>query len=77
LCGKCGTCKTAILKRYRLLYKNIVYIGDGFSDICASKEADIVFAKNILYEKCLEAGKECILYNNFKEIKEILKKLNI
>jgi 2-hydroxy-3-keto-5-methylthiopentenyl-1-phosphate phosphatase len=32
------------------MHNPIIYIGDGRSDICAAKEADIVFAKDTLLE---------------------------
>jgi 2-hydroxy-3-keto-5-methylthiopentenyl-1-phosphate phosphatase len=67
-CGKCGTCKSTIVRRCRDQYEKIIYIGDSYSDICPSKTADIVFAKHILYEKCKENGTDCIYYNNFYDI---------
>lgn len=51
-CGRCGTCKRDILRRQRSRYKRIVYVGDGYSDVCAAGEADLVFAKGVLRDKC-------------------------
>jgi len=72
-CGRCGTCKRSLIDRFRMDYDRIIYVGDGYSDVCAAREADLVFAKPILYEKCVNNGKPCILYESFSEIHSCLK----
>ena len=72
-CDLCGNCKTNILEQYRLTYENIIYIGDGYSDVCPAQKADIVFAKDILYEKCMKNGRDCIYYADFRDIGRYLK----
>lgn len=71
-CNRCGTCKNGILKKYRSGYKHIIYVGDGHSDVCPSKDADLVFAKGILYKKCLENGRTCEYYENFRDVHHYL-----
>ncbi len=73
-CAKCGTCKSLLLQQYRRHYDTIVYIGDGYSDVCPSQYADLVLGKDILYEKCLRKERACIYYRNFKDVREILEK---
>lgn len=73
LCGRCGTCKNKILNDHRLLYEKIIYIGDGHSDICPSRCADMVFAKEVLLRKCEEEG--TTLYQPFQNFGEIAKYL--
>jgi 2-hydroxy-3-keto-5-methylthiopentenyl-1-phosphate phosphatase len=73
-CGRCGTCKSRILNSYRLIYDKIIYIGDGYSDFCPSRYADIVFAKEILFERCEQEGTPCIPFKDFSEINDYLKK---
>ncbi|MBN1664156.1 MAG: MtnX-like HAD-IB family phosphatase [Deltaproteobacteria bacterium] len=67
-CGKCGTCKKAILENRRPAYDRIIYVGDGTSDVCPSKKADLVFAKRVLYEKCVEDETPCIRFENFRDV---------
>lgn len=69
-CGRCGTCKSRILNSYRIMYNEIVYIGDGYSDFCPSRYADVVFAKKILFQKCEQEGTPCFRFNDFSEIKK-------
>jgi 2,3-diketo-5-methylthio-1-phosphopentane phosphatase len=72
LCGRCGTCKNNILNSYRLLYDQIIYIGDGYSDFCPTRYADLVFAKKILFEKCERDGISCIPFKDFRQINKYL-----
>jgi len=72
LCGRCGTCKTNIVKGYAAAYDRIIYIGDSYSDVCPAKTADLVFAKYILYDKCQKNGTACIPYQNFRDIMDYL-----
>ena len=67
-CGRCGNCKRAILNRCRPAYDRIIYIGDSYSDVCPAKDADLVFAKTILYAKHSNNGNHCIYFENFADV---------
>jgi len=71
-CEKCGTCKNGILNQYRGAYETIIYVGDGHSDFCPSKDADLVFAKGILHKKCVEDGRTCEYYESFKDVHDYM-----
>lgn len=73
LCGRCGTCKNAILHSFRLMYEQIIYIGDGHSDLCPSRCADLVFAKGVLLNKCQQENIPCIVFEDFSTINRYLK----
>ena len=73
-CGRCGTCKRSLLDRFRQDYDRIIFVGDGHSDICAARTADQIFAKDILYEKCMENGTPCLHYDDFGDISRYLEK---
>lgn len=66
--NKAGTCKCNIVRQLKNEYAQIIYIGDGVSDFCASKETDILFAKSKLAEFC---NKHCQKYNKFDSFKDI------
>lgn len=73
-CDSCGTCKSNILEQYRLTYGSIIYIGNGYSDVCPVKGADLVFAKDILYEACIKNGRDCTYYDSFDDIRKYLER---
>lgn len=74
-CGRCGTCKRSLLDRFRSDYDRIIYVGDGHSDVCAARTADQIFAKEILYEKCMDNGTPCHRYDHFGDILRCLEKV--
>ncbi|MDD5439782.1 MAG: MtnX-like HAD-IB family phosphatase [Candidatus Omnitrophica bacterium] len=67
-CGTCANCKKRKLLSHRTKYGKIIYIGDGLSDLCASKHADMVFAKGSLIRHCLEEGLEHVPFKNLKDV---------
>ena len=56
VCGVCGNCKTSHLNRERRPGQKLVYVGDGWSDRCPARNADVVFAKDRLRHFCEEQG---------------------
>ncbi len=70
-CGSCGTCKLDYAKRVKENGKKIIYIGDGRSDRCVSRMADIVFAKGFLANYCDEHSIPYHLFESFNDILEI------
>ncbi|MDD4238002.1 MAG: MtnX-like HAD-IB family phosphatase [Desulfotomaculaceae bacterium] len=67
-CGNCGTCKTKLMAGLKEEGSQAVYIGDGYSDTCPARHADVVFAKGDLYNYCLEQGIKTIHYDTFADI---------
>lgn len=62
-----GVCKCQIAGNVSTLVSKVV-IGDGRSDFCWAKEADILFAKSKLIDFC---RKENLTFNPFASFKEI------
>lgn len=67
-CDRCGTCKSLILERLRPSFDRVIYIGDGYSDVCPAENADVVFAKGILYSTFMKKGLPCIRYGDFGDV---------
>lgn len=67
-CSICGTCKLELMKKLKSDDEQAVYIGDGYSDTCPAMNADIVFAKNVLYKVCTEKGIDAVPYASFRDI---------
>lgn len=70
-----GTCKCKILEEVRTKYpeSKIVFVGDGYSDVCVAPKADLIFAKDNLAKYCEKERIEYIPFSTFKDIIEIIK----
>ncbi len=55
-CGRCGTCKGAVLAAVAAGWARTVFVGDGLSDRCAAPLADVVYAKDDLLVHCRARG---------------------
>jgi 2,3-diketo-5-methylthio-1-phosphopentane phosphatase len=75
-CGSCGNCKMYHLKNLRGTRQKVVYIGDGLSDRCAMREADLVFAKNDLRKFCVLEGIEHYPFRDFGDVIQMLQNLD-
>lgn len=71
--GDCGLCKTSLFRRYANEKHFKIMIGDSITDLAASKQADLVFARGFLLEKCLELGLPHHPYESFDDIVRVLK----
>ena len=67
-CGICGTCKLAILRKFRADYDRIILIGDGDSDRHAAKEADTVLALHDLFVYCAGQSIPAVRIERFGEV---------
>lgn len=71
--NECGCCKPSLLRKLGANRKTIV-IGDSITDLQAAKQADFVFAREFLLEKCNELGLTYAPFSTFYEIIDVLKK---
>jgi len=74
-CTRCGSCKGERIEEYRLACDTpcrVAFVGDGYSDACAARAADLLFAKDDLQQYC-EAEK--IPYNRFVDFRDVAKVL--
>jgi 2,3-diketo-5-methylthio-1-phosphopentane phosphatase len=72
-CADCGNCKTEELLALRPNYRRVLYLGDGYSDMCAARHADVLFAKSHLAEFCRREGLPFHPFANFAEITAALR----
>jgi 2,3-diketo-5-methylthio-1-phosphopentane phosphatase len=73
-CLHCGNCKRNHLLTLSGDEDIIVYIGDGISDQCPVRYADIVFAKGSLIHSCQEQN---ITYHEFRNFSDVLRRLEL
>jgi len=53
ICDDSGACKCARVRHHKAAGRTVVFAGDGTSDFCVAKEADILFARRTLADHCL------------------------
>ncbi|RMD93318.1 MAG: hypothetical protein D6814_15820 [Calditrichaeota bacterium] len=74
-CGACANCKGYHVRKHRRPGTTVVYIGDGFSDRCGAKEADIIFAKHDLAAFCKSENIPFIHFSNFADVLQQIEKI--
>jgi 2,3-diketo-5-methylthio-1-phosphopentane phosphatase len=74
-CPKCANCKKSHLLNYSIKQKMSIYIGDGLSDVCPAKEADMIFAKGSLKQHLTKQRVQCIPFDDLGVVYERLKEL--
>jgi 2-hydroxy-3-keto-5-methylthiopentenyl-1-phosphate phosphatase len=74
-CDCCANCKRNHLLTLSSEDDIIVYVGDGYSDRCPSRYADIVFAKGSLIRHCLEENVSFFEYRSFRDVIDRLEKI--
>ena len=67
-CGDCANCKKTHILSKRRDGMTAVYIGDGKSDVCASRISDIVFAKGYLKDLFIKEGLPHVAINDLKDV---------
>ncbi len=79
-CERCGSCKGERIQEYRDRQdgdSRVVFVGDGYSDACATTAADWLFAKKDLEAYCQMNHIEYIPYDTFYEVTRKLVQLEI
>ncbi|MEA3296953.1 MAG: MtnX-like HAD-IB family phosphatase [candidate division Zixibacteria bacterium] len=73
-CERCGSCKGERIREYRAQVGDcrIAFVGDGYSDVCAAKEADFVLAKKDLEQYCLKHNIGYMKYDDFFDVARFL-----
>lgn len=65
-------CKCASIATLGVRSRTSIYIGDGRSDLCPARKADIVFAKNALARIFCEEGRPFIPFETLNDVKRVL-----
>jgi len=73
-CDAIGVCKCARLSHYKSRGLQTIYVGDGDSDRCVAKQADILFARDALARYCQEQGIAFTPFETFHEVTAFLKR---
>lgn len=71
-CGRCGTCKRSVVRRFKETHDFVVLIGDGESDRHAAEEADLVLALRDLFVYCVREGISAMRIDGFADAPRLL-----
>jgi 2-hydroxy-3-keto-5-methylthiopentenyl-1-phosphate phosphatase len=74
-CDRCACCKRNHMLTMSADEDVIVYIGEGYSDRCPARYADLVFAKDDLLRWCRENSVACYEYSSFGDISSRIAKM--
>jgi 2,3-diketo-5-methylthio-1-phosphopentane phosphatase len=67
-----ANCKCSHLERLKEKNETIIFIGDGTTDECVSKKADIIYARDKLLEICRRDNTPCTPWDSWADLlKEI------
>ncbi len=69
-CGACGNCKAQYVRRYRAQGCTVVMVGNGLSDRCGARAADVVLARGELLEFCRREGMSVQPFADFADVRE-------
>jgi 2,3-diketo-5-methylthio-1-phosphopentane phosphatase len=65
-----ANCKCFHYRRLKENYKRVIFIGDGTTDECVARKADIVYARDRLLEVCSRDGIDCIEWEDWRDISD-------
>lgn len=68
-----STAKPTIVKDYQSQGYEVVFVGDGLSDVEAAEVADVVYAKDVLLREARERG---IGFREFEELQDVYRDLS-
>lgn len=70
--NECGICKTETIATHGPFNGPVVYVGDGYSDRCAAREADLVFARDYL---AVFLEREGVAFEPYEDFHDVLSRL--
>ena len=76
-CDTCACCKRDHIDRLRARFDRIIYIGDGQSDYCASRHADVLLAKGGLARHCSKRVFAFTEFGDFADVTAILEQAGV
>jgi 2,3-diketo-5-methylthio-1-phosphopentane phosphatase len=70
-----ANCKCSHLDRLKRDGAVVIFVGDGTTDACVSRIADVVIARDYLLELCGKENRDCIAWESWKDVKRAVESL--
>jgi 2-hydroxy-3-keto-5-methylthiopentenyl-1-phosphate phosphatase len=67
-CGRCGSCKGALVRELQRRGHRVVAVGDGHADRCMADVADVLFARGRLLDWCRSEGIPCLPFETLDAV---------
>ena len=74
-CPVNGNCKCSHLERLQGMHSGVIYVGDGTTDLCVARKADMVCARDRLHEIMLAEGRPHIDWKDWHVVKKAVMRL--
>ena len=71
-CGRCGSCKGAVVRELQGQGHRVAAVGDGNADRCMAGVADTLFARGRLLEWCRREALPCTPFETMEPVLELL-----
>ncbi|MCS7206956.1 MAG: MtnX-like HAD-IB family phosphatase [Dehalococcoidia bacterium] len=71
-CPDVGVCKCWLVERIKGQTERLVLVGDGLTDACAARRADLVFARKWLLDYCRRNNLPHLPFETFHEVHQAL-----
>ena len=73
-CARCLNCKGAHVRRAQQAGSRVAVVGNGSSDLCGARLADLVLARDILLEHCEREGIASTAWDSFEDVRVALER---
>ena len=71
-CARCLTCKGALTRRLKAAGRSVVIVGNGASDLCGARHADLVLARDTLAAHCQRESIAHVQWSTFEDVRAAL-----
>lgn len=68
LSESCSHCKCVDIESFKRAGNFVIYVGDGYTDICPSAHADLLFATDALATECNHVSRPFCFFETFHDI---------
>ncbi len=74
-CSRCACCKRNVMLTASADDEIIVLVGEGYSDFCPARTADVIFARDRLQAFCQRENISYTVYRSFADVRSSLERL--